>query len=264
MNHRVVVTGSSGRIGRAAVTGLLQAKIPVVGFDLTPSPGIDPDSMVIGSVTDRAAVEKACQGASAIIHLAAVPDDSKTADGKIIYDPDHFPTQLLPNNLLGSFHIVDVARALRIPRVILASTGQVIDGHLEAERLPVTPDMDYQPLYLYACTKVFLEQLGRVYSQHHGLTVVAVRLGWCPRNQGQAREIAADPMSQDVYLSPDDIGGFFTAAVNAANLPKFSTMFCSSRYTHTLTYSLTESKTLLGWEPKDQWPTGSESLLKTP
>jgi nucleoside-diphosphate-sugar epimerase len=257
---RITVTGSSGRIGRAAVAGLLAAGHDIVGFDRTASPGIAPEAMVVGSVANRADLERAIAGSDTVVHLAAVPDDPKQPGGQIIYDPGHFPQQLVPNNVLGTYHVLDVARAAGVKRVVLASTGQVIDGHLEAERLPVTPAMEYQPLYLYACTKVLLEQLGRVYAQHHGLTVLAARLGWCPRDPDQVAQIAADAMSQDVFLSPGDVGRFFAAAVQANSLPPFTAMFCTSRFTHRLTYSLDEAKSLLGWEPQDQWPTGAEAF----
>jgi nucleoside-diphosphate-sugar epimerase len=257
---RILVTGSSGRIGRAAVAGLTAAGFDVAGLDRTPSPGIPEAQMTVGSIASRDTVEEAMAGADAVIHLAAVPDDPKHPDGRIIYDPMHFPTQLIPNNILGAYHVLDVARAMRVPRVILASTGQVIDGHLEAERIPVTPVMEVQPLYLYACTKVLLEQLGKVYSQHHGLTVLAVRLGWCPRDLDQVRQIAGDQMSQDVFVSPGDVGRFFAAACRSESMPPFGTLFCTSRHTHRLTYDLSEAKRWLGWEPQDQWPTGAEEF----
>lgn len=256
---RILVTGSSGRIGRATVAGLMADGFEVAGLDRMASPGIAGDRMTIGSVANRETVEAAMAGADAVIHLAAVPDDPKEPGGKIIYDPMHFPTQLIPNNVLGTYHILDVARAQNVRRVILASSGQVIDGHLVAERLPVTMAMELQPLYLYACTKVMLEHLGRVYSQHHKLTVLAVRLGWCPRDPDQVSQIAADEMSQDVFVSPGDVGRFFAAACRSAKLPSFGALFCTSRPTHRLTYDLTEAKEWLDWQPQDQWPIGAEA-----
>jgi hypothetical protein len=152
---------------------------------------------------------------------------------------------------------MDAARKHGVGRVILASTGQTIDGHLESGRIPVRTDVEYQPLYLYACTKVCLEQLGRVFARHHGIHVLAVRLGWCPRDAGQVAQIAADPECQDVYLSPGDAGRFFAAAVHAHSLPPYSVCFATSRHTHRLTYDLEPAKTLLDWEPTESWPTGA-------
>ena len=128
--------------------------------------------------------------------------------------------------------------------VILASTGQVIDGHLRDGNIPVTPDSPPRPRYLYACTKVFLEALGQVYSRQHGVAVLVVRLGWCPRDGGQVAEIAASELAQDVFLSPGDAGRFFAAAVEARALPPFAVVYATSRFTHALRYDLTETKRL--------------------
>src|SRR5438128_6438403 len=124
---------------------------------------------------------------------------------------------------------MEAARSLGVPRVVLASTGQVIDGHLRDGNTPVTPDAPPRPRYLYACTKVFLEALGQVYSRHHGIAVLAVRLGWCPRDLGQVNEIAAAELFQDVFLSPGDAGRFFSAAVEAPALPPFAVVYATSR-----------------------------------
>ncbi|MFO0936796.1 MAG: NAD(P)-dependent oxidoreductase [Gemmataceae bacterium] len=256
---KIVVTGSAGRLGRATVTGLLRAGHTVVGFDRVPTPGLPASQSIVGSITDRAALEAAFAGADSVIHLAASPDDAKHPDGKITYDPNDFPDQLVPNNVLGTYYVLDAARVAQVPRVILASSGQVIDGHFETKQFPIKVEASFQPRYLYACTKVMLEQLGFVYSQHHGLSVLAVRLGWCPRDLGQVKEIASDPECQDVFLSPGDAGRFFAAAV-AAILPPYSVCYATSLPTHQLTYDLSEAKRLLQWEPIDRWPTGAEAF----
>jgi nucleoside-diphosphate-sugar epimerase len=194
---------------------------------------------------------------SAIIHLAATPDDARFPRGGPPDDGDNFLSELVPNNVIGSYQVVEAARKLGVPRVVLASTGQVIAGHLWDGNFPVTPDSPPRPRYLYACTKVFLESLGQVYARQHGITVLAVRLGWCPRDAGQVAEIAAGELFQDVFLSPGDAGRFFAAAVEALTLPPFAVVYATSRFTHRLRYDLSETRRLLGWEPHDRWPTGA-------
>jgi uronate dehydrogenase len=256
--RKVVVTGSAGRIGRATVSALTAAGHTVTGFDRVPTPGLPVDRYVVGDIADRTAVASVVRGANCVIHLAATPDDPKRPDGSLTYDPDHFPHELVPNNILGTYAVLEAVRLANTPRVILASSGQVVDGYLDAGEFPVAANADCRPFYLYACTKVMLESLGRVYAQHHGLSVLAVRLGWCPRDANQVKEIAGDELSQDVFLSPGDAGRFFTAAVEAASLPPFATLFATSRFSHLLRYDLSETKRLLNWEPKDQWPEGAD------
>lgn len=256
--QRILVTGSAGRIGRAVVGELIARGHTVTGFDVRPTPGLPAERSVVGTLTDGAALRSAANGVGAIIHLAATADDARFPRGTPPDDGDNFLSELVPNNVVAPYQVMEVARTLKIPRVILASTGQVIDGHLREGTIPVTTQSPPRPRYLYACTKVFLEALGQVYSREHGIAVVAVRLGWCPRDAGQVEEIHRDARAQDVYLSPGDAGRFFAATVETQTLPPFTVLYATSRFTHTLRYDLTVSKQLLGWEPKERWPQGVE------
>ena len=257
MTDHILVTGSAGRVGQAAVTALTAAGLPVVGFDLRPTPGLPADRSVVGTLADGELIRQAATGARCVIHLAATPDDARFPRGTPPDDGDNFLSELVPNNVVGSYHVMEAARTLGIPRVLLASTGQVIDGHLRDGNTPVTPESPPRPRYLYACTKVFLEALGQVYARQHGIAVLAVRLGWCPRDAGQVAEIAASELGQDVFLSPGDAGRFFAAAVEAPSLPPFAVVYVTSQFTHALRYDLSETKRLLGWEPTERWPTGA-------
>lgn len=252
------MTGSAGRVGRAAVAELVARGHTVVGFDVRPTPGVPHELSVVATLTDVMMLRTAVTGADAIIHLAATPDDAKFPRGTPPDDGDNFVSELVPNNVVGPYQVMEAARVLKIPRVILASTGQVIDGHLRDGNIPVTPESAPRPRYLYACTKVFLEALGQVYAVQHGVEVLAVRLGWCPRDAGQVAEIRTQELFQDVYLSPGDVGRFFAATVEVPNLPPFSVVYATSRFSHARRYDLTATKELLAWEPLEQWPQGLE------
>jgi uronate dehydrogenase len=257
--QRVLVTGSAGRIGRAVVAELLGRGHTVIGFDLKPTPGLPAERSVVARLDDVAALRRAATAADTLIHLAATPDDARFPRGSPPDDGDNFLGELVPNNLIGPYHVLEAARVSGVPRLVLASTGQVVSGHLTEGRVPITPEFPLRPRYLYACTKVFLEALGQVYATQHGLTVLAVRLGWCPRDAGQVEEIRRSEMFQDVYLSPGDAGRFFAATVEAERLPPFAVVYATSRHTHVLRYDLTAARELLGWEPREQWPCGAET-----
>lgn len=255
MPLRVLITGSAGRLGRAAVAELLARGHHVIGFDRIPTPGL-PVS-IIANVTDAVALEAAVDDVDCLIHLAASPDDAKFPRGNPPDDGDNFIDELVPNNVMAPYYVMEAARKANVGRVILASTGQVVDGHLRAERIPVNGATATDPRYLYACTKVFLEALGHVYAKQHGMTVLAVRLGWCPRDLGQVAEIQSSELGQDVYLSPNDAGRFFACAVEAIALPPFSIVYATSQPTHCVRYDLAETTQLTGYAPQERWPTGS-------
>ncbi|MBO0700633.1 MAG: NAD(P)-dependent oxidoreductase [Zavarzinella sp.] len=255
MTDHILVTGSAGRVGQAAVKGLVAAGLPVVGFDMRPTPGLPVDRSIVGTLADGTRFDKIAAGARCIIHLAATPDDARYPRGPAPDDADNFESELVPNNIVGTYRVMEAARKGGVPRVILASTGQVIFGQLQAGRIPVRGDTPPEPRYLYACTKVFLEALGRAYSREHGIEVMAVRLGWCPR-PGQEEEIRQSDLGPDVYLSPADAGRFFVAAVTVANVPPFSILYATSRPAKRLLYDLSETTRVTGYVPQETWPTG--------
>jgi uronate dehydrogenase len=259
-NQRVVVTGSAGRVGRAVVKELHARGHHVIGFDVRPTPGLPAKQSVVAGLGDAQSFREAATGCRCIIHLAATPDDINYPRQPTPNDNDNFVSELVPNNIIATYQVMEAARTLGIPRVVLTSTGQVIDGHLKEGNVPVTPASPPKPRYLYACTKVFLEALGQVYSKEHGIAVLVVRLGWCPRDRGQVNEIAGGELFQDVFISPGDAGRFFTAAVEAKTLPPYSIVYATSRFTHRLRYDLTDTKQILNWEPREQWPAGASDF----
>src|ERR1700736_6701606 len=93
---RVLVTGSSGRIGQAVVRELQARGHSVRGFDLVPTP--DLADMVTGDLTNVDAVRRAMHGVTTLVHLAATPDD------------DDFLARIVPNNIIGVHHVLEAAR----------------------------------------------------------------------------------------------------------------------------------------------------------
>lgn len=262
MTQRVLITGSAGRLGRAATTTLTAHGHHVIGYDLKKTPGLPANQCVVGTLQDNPALTDAIQSADCVIHLAATPDDAAFPRPAPPNDTDNFESELVPNNIVGSYRVLEAARKAGIKKVILASTGQVIDGHLDAGNIPVVASAPFKPRYLYACTKVFLESLGQVYAMNHGMKVLAVRLGWCPRDAGQVAQIRSSAEDQDVYLSPGDAGRFFLAAVETptTKLPAFAVAYCTSLPTRHLQYDLDPACKLIGFEPQDRWPTGAEEF----
>ncbi len=234
----------------------------VFGFDLRPTPGLPEGRSIVGSLLDPSLLLRSVSGVDAVIHLAATPDDAAFPRPEAPKDQDNFESELVPNNIVAGYRVLEAARKCGTERVILASTGQVIDGHLDAGNVPVVASASFQPRYLYACTKVFLEMLGRVYSEQHGLKVLSVRLGWCPRDAGQVALIRSSPEDQDVFLSPGDAGRFFAAAASCdcSKWPAGAVAYCTSLPAGRWLYDLESAKRLIGFAPQDRWPTGAEEF----
>ncbi len=224
---------------------LLARGRPVRGFDRVPTPGLA--DMVVGEVTDGDAVRRAMQGVGSLIHLAATPDD------------DDFMTTLLGPNVVGTYHILEAARAAGVQRAVLASSGQVIWNQRLVGPYPIGPDVQVSPRYWYAATKVFLEAAGRAFADAKYIPcVLAIRLGWCPRTPEQVREISEQDWAQDVYLSPGDAGRFFACAVEAKVDRPFAILYATSRPAKLERVALEPARKLLGYEPRESWPEGTE------
>lgn len=221
--------------------------MPVRGFDRVAAPGLD--DFVTGNLLDVASIEKAMAGVHTLVHLAATPDDAD------------FVTELLPNNVLGVYHVMEAARAAGVKRFILASTAQVVWHQRQTGPWPIETNTQPTPRGWYAATKVFLEAVGRVFANTHGLEVLAIRLGWCPRTREQVEEIHTIDWAPDGYLSPNDAGRFLALAVVAPPWQGFQIVYASSKPITKTYMDLEPARKLIGYEPTEQWPQGVDIVL---
>lgn len=244
----ILVTGSAGRIGQAVVQELKARGCRVRGFDLLPTSGAD--ESLVGSLTDPEPVRRAVQGVSALVQLAAIPDD------------DDFLTRLLPNNIVGVYHLLEAARLAGVRRLVLGSSGQVVWWQRYRGPLPIKADDPFTPKGWYAAGKLFLEGAGCALAEAYGHSVIAVRLGWVPRTREHAQECSQTDWGPDVYLSPADAGRFFACAVAAPLDIRFAVVYACSKPVKQAIYDPEPARNLLGYEPQDRWPKGVEELLR--
>ena len=154
---RVLVTGDRGRVG-IPVAGLLRScGYEVAGFDR--DDGAD--------VLDLAAVRRAARGCAAIVHLAALANDSAGS-----------PEQIMAVNVLGTWHVLLAAEAAGAGRVIVFSSAQVF-GIAEGERLPdYFPVDDAHPrraMRPYGLSKRLAEDMCEGFTARTGIPTVCLR-----------------------------------------------------------------------------------------
>jgi nucleoside-diphosphate-sugar epimerase len=243
----ILVTGSAGRVGGAAVKALVARGHRVRGFDRVPTPGLS--DFVVGDLTDGAALHRAAEGVETIVHMAATPDDAD------------FVELLVPGNIVGVYHVFEAARMAGVRRMILGSSVQVVWGQQQAGPWTIRVTDPPSPRYWYAATKLFMEGAGKAYSQKHDISVVAVRLGWCPRSPDHALELVAFDGGEDLYLSPGDAGRFFACAVESTADIRFAVLYATSKPVRIPRLDLLAARDLIGYEPQDRWPEGSEDVF---
>jgi nucleoside-diphosphate-sugar epimerase len=241
--HRVLVTGSTGAIGRPLARHLAERGHRVRGFARRPSEGLA--DWIAADLTDRDAVHRAAEGMETIVHLGAYPN------------PADFVDVLLGPNVIGLHYVCEAAVEAGVRRLILASTVQVITGHPRGDR-PIAVEDGPRPVNHYALTKAWAELAGDMYARVHGLSVISVRIGWFPRNTEEARRLAASPVGQDIYLSHDDANRFFSRCVESERPPGGTaiTLQATSLPTSRARMEIESARAWIGYEPRDIWPEG--------
>lgn len=154
---RVVVTGGSGKLGRAVVRDLLDHGWDVVVLDN--HPGADERAhllrvdltdygQVLAALTD---VDDAYRGVDAVVHLAAIPA------------PGLAPNAVtFANNVLATYHVFEAARVAGVRNVVWASSETVLGLPFLEQVPPWFPvDEDYRvvPTTTYSLGKAVDEEL---------------------------------------------------------------------------------------------------------
>jgi len=162
---KVLVTGGTGFTGKALVERLIGLGHHVVALDYkeglrTSELGAMGAEVVIGSVTDRAVVDRCVQGVEVVQHLAA-------AFRELDVPEQHYHDV----NVGGTWHVVDAARRSGVRRLIYCSTCGVhgnVDDPPGGEEAPIKP-ADYYQRTKYEAEPIVLDANG------HGLASLVVR-----------------------------------------------------------------------------------------
>jgi UDP-glucose 4-epimerase len=167
----ILLTGSSGWLGRFLAPRLRSMGHAVTGLDVAPGPDTD----IVGSVAERATVDAAFhQGVEAVIHTGA------------LHKPDiaRYPSQaFIDVNVTGTLNLLEAARAAGHDRFVYTSTTSLMISQSirdEAGNSAVWIDESLGPLAprnIYGVTKLAAEGLCRMYAADHGLACVVLRTG---------------------------------------------------------------------------------------
>jgi nucleoside-diphosphate-sugar epimerase len=178
---RVVVTGGSGKAGRAVVRDLEERGYEVLNVDLVPArPGAP---FLRADLTDLGEAIEALRGADAVVHLAAIPAPTiRTVE------------RTFEINVLSTYNVFSAAVLLGLPRVVWASSETVLglpfgDRHARNLLDPAAapghqPRPDYVPLdeehplrphSSYSLSKVLGEEMARQFARWSGVTFVGLR-----------------------------------------------------------------------------------------
>jgi len=188
---RILVTGSSGWLGRTLVPRLAEAGHHIVGLD----PLAGPTTAIVGSVADRPLIDRVLRehAVDAIVHAGALhkPDIARCP-----------ASDFVAVNVQGTLNLLEaaVSPGSRVDRFVFTSTTSLmISQEIRAGRRggaerAVWVNEEMAPLLprnIYGVSKLSAEHLCRMISEQHRLPLIVLRTArFFPEQDDMAHEIA--------------------------------------------------------------------------
>ena len=166
----ILVTGGAGFIGSHLVRHLLAKGEKVTALDNLSTglaENLPPEAEFIEmDILDERLKKVVAAGAfDAIVHLAA-----QTMVDISVKDPLFDARE----NLLGTVHVLEAARAANVKRIVFASTAAAY-GDVKEDDLPVREAQPTEPMSFYGLSKLSVEKYLAMYHQLYGLEYVVLR-----------------------------------------------------------------------------------------
>jgi nucleoside-diphosphate-sugar epimerase len=164
--RKIVVTGASGKAGRAAVRDLLEHGYEVLSVDI--ARGQEPRGRFLkADLTDLGQTIEALRGADAVVHMAAIPAPGLQTD-EITFR----------TNITSTYNVFSAATILGLRRVVWASSETTLGLPFDNVQPAYAPIDEQHPLYpesSYALSKVLSEEMARQFSRWSGIPFVGLR-----------------------------------------------------------------------------------------
>jgi NAD+ dependent glucose-6-phosphate dehydrogenase len=252
----VAVTGAGGTIGTTLIRELSD-RYDLVLIDRSAAS----DGWLAADLADLEGLTRAFAGCRAVVHLAAATDVAAPWE------------EVLPSNIIGTYHVFEAARHAGVERVVFASSNHVV-GMFEATSGPSLYHVDdprtidhreeVRPDSLYGTSKVFGEAVGRYYAERYAMSVVCLRIGSVlpdddpdgpsvGEGSGWLNLSVADRYRRlrATWLSQRDCGRLFASALDAEI--GWAVVFGTSANPRRI-WDLDHAREAIGFEPLDSAP----------
>jgi uronate dehydrogenase len=241
----VLITGAAGRVAHCFIP-LLKFGWEMRLTDLKPSflGSLEISSM---DLLNRDTVINKTRGVKSIIHCAIAQYEPYVKKDSAAWNDYH--QRMLEVNIKSTFHLLEAARLNGIRQMVYLSSLTIAAGYGPdsswSESLPP------KPIDVYACTKLFGEQLGELYSREHGIHFISLRLGQpYPLGFRQEKAWEADPAANILLTTHHDIARAIDGALNAKHV-RYGIFNVLSRNG---IQKLDGAKSAeIGFEPRDYW-----------
>ncbi|OGV59370.1 MAG: hypothetical protein A2X45_22090 [Lentisphaerae bacterium GWF2_50_93] len=171
---KILLTGASGNLGSAVCRKLHEDGFEVVATDQIMKKDL-PVRLKVADLRDRIVCYELMEGADAIVHLAAHPNDGYPIKQELLNDNTSFTMNLL-----------HAAYESGIRKFLFASSIQAMvrmrrigeDGTIPQSRLKYLPadgEVPADPDNVYGLSKQLCEQMLKFYAQEKGMSCIAFR-----------------------------------------------------------------------------------------
>ncbi len=244
-NSKIVVTGMSGLIGGLAGRKFAES-YDVSALGRSEVEGFPTTIADIGDGIDE--ILPALEGVETIVHMAASRGD--------------VPAEThIKANVTGVYNLFEACRIAGVKRIVAASTGAVIAGYEKDDpfkslvhdpdfempdpRPMIKVDDPIRPSNMYSVSKMFTENLGRMYSEQHDMSIICIRIG-----KVEIEDVPLNARNASVWCSHRDIIQMIDKAVHAPEDLKYAVVFaCSDNPTRYR--DIEHARNVLGFVPKD-------------
>lgn len=168
---KIVVTGGSGKAGRAVVRDLVEHGHEVLNVDLVPSPDpvapfLPADLTDIGQAIEALSHPELLPGAEAVVHLAAIPAPDRGT-----------PDVVFRTNVASTYTVFCAAARLGLRRIVWASSETTLGlpFDMPPDYAPVDEEHPLRPESSYALSKVLGEEMARQFNRWTGVPIVGLR-----------------------------------------------------------------------------------------
>ncbi len=189
---RVIVTGSSGFLGRHVAARLLGAGHAVRGIDANPPPPHAGDwAHVTADLTSLAAALELVRDADAAVHIAAIPRPTGRTAGEVFH-----------TNVAAAFNVVEATRLAGIPRLVYASSFSVLgypfgQPFMPPKALPVDEATPVHAQDAYGLSKWLGEEIVEAAVRGGGISAVSLRMPWVQSPETFATQIGPRRQTAD-------------------------------------------------------------------
>ena len=163
---KIVVTGGSGKAGRAVVKDLLDHDYSVLNVDIQP-PTERLCPFLQSDITQLGQAYEVLENVDAVVHLAAIPAPG-LQPASVIFDV----------NMISTYNIFAAAIAVGLERIVWASSETTLGLPFDREQPAYAPIDEEHPLYpesSYALSKVLSEEMARQMNRWSRIPIIGLR-----------------------------------------------------------------------------------------